>query len=72
MDGGTLRRMESVVERRIREAMEAGEFDQLPGVGAPLPGAGTRDDALWWVRGWMKRNDVDPHDIVRLTGRPPR
>jgi hypothetical protein len=36
--------------------MEAGEFDDLPGTGRPLPGAGVPDDDLWWVRGWLKRN----------------
>ncbi len=72
MDGVTTGRIESVAERRIREAMEAGEFDRLAGEGEPLPGAGTHDDDLWWVRGWMDRNHVDAADIIRLTGRPPR
>lgn len=43
-------------ERLIRKAMEAGEFDDLPGTGKPIPGAGTVDDELWWVRSWLKRN----------------
>ena len=50
--------LEPVVERLIREALEAGEFDELPGAGKPLPGAGKHDDDLWWVRAWLKRNDV--------------
>lgn len=52
---------ESVAERRIREAMEAGEFDDLSGAGRPIPGAGKPDDDLWWVRGWLRRNDLDVH-----------
>ena len=36
--------------------MERGEFDDLPGTGVPLPGAGTVDDELWWVREWLARN----------------
>ncbi|CAN5894962.1 hypothetical protein BH23ACT5_BH23ACT5_07240 [soil metagenome] len=71
MKGEASRRIESIVDRRIREAMEAGEFDELPGTGEPLPGAGTHDDDLWWVRGWMQRNEIDPVDIIRLTGRRP-
>lgn len=51
---------ESVAERRIREAMEAGEFDDLPGTGRPLPNAGKPDDDLWWVREWLERNAIDP------------
>lgn len=43
-------------ERLIQEAMEAGEFDELPGTGEPIPGAGTVDDELWWVRSWLHRN----------------
>jgi hypothetical protein len=46
---------ETLPERLIREAMEAGEFDDLPGAGQPLPGAGVPDDELWWVRDWLKR-----------------
>lgn len=49
---------ESVVERRIREAMERGEFDDLPGAGEPLPGAGEPYDEMWWVKAWLKRNDI--------------
>jgi hypothetical protein len=57
---------ETHVERLIREAMEAGEFDDLAGVGKPIPGRGAKDDALWWVREWVRRNqypraaDQDP------------
>lgn len=50
---------ESVVERRIREAMERGEFDDLPGAGQPFPGAGEPYDEMWWVKAWLKRNDID-------------
>jgi hypothetical protein len=51
-------RYESLPERLIREAIDAGEFDELPGVGKPLPGAGVPDDDLWWVREWLKRNQA--------------
>ena len=49
-------RYETLAERLIREAIEAGEFEDLPGEGKPLPGAGTWDDELWWVRSWLRRN----------------
>jgi Domain of unknown function (DUF1992) len=51
---------ESLPERLIREAIEAGEFDDLPGAGKQLPGAGVPDDHLWWVRDWLKRNRAQP------------
>lgn len=47
---------ETLPERLIREAIEAGQFEDLPGEGKPLPGAGMPDDDLWWVRNWLKRN----------------
>lgn len=48
--------LEPVAERIIREAMESGDFDELPGTGKPIPGAGRVDDELWWVRSWLERN----------------
>src|SRR5215510_13997232 len=35
--------LDTLIEQRIREAQEAGEFDDLPGAGAPLA---LEDDAL--------------------------
>src|SRR5436853_7295670 len=32
----TMKRWESLVDRKIREAMEAGEFDNLAGAGQPI------------------------------------
>ncbi|HEX9847321.1 MAG TPA: DUF1992 domain-containing protein [Acidimicrobiia bacterium] len=53
---------ETYVDRIIREAMEAGDFDDLPGEGKPIPGAGTARDDLWWVREWIKRNQPGDDD----------
>ncbi len=50
-----LHAVESLAERKIREAMARGEFDDLPGHGHRIPGAGTPDDDLWWVRNWVAR-----------------
>jgi len=47
---------ETTADRIVREAMEAGHFDDLPGAGKPIAGAGNVDDELWWVRSWMERN----------------
>jgi hypothetical protein len=55
---------ETTAERLVREAIEAGDFDDLPGTGAPIPGAGTLDDDLWWVRSWLERNR-EPQDPNR-------
>jgi len=44
-----------IAENRIREAIEAGELENLPGLGKPIPGIDEPYDPLWWVRSWMKR-----------------
>ncbi|MGI5285578.1 DUF1992 domain-containing protein [Nonomuraea polychroma] len=41
---------ESWVDRQIREAMERGEFDDLPGTGKPLPGLDRPHDDMWWIK----------------------
>ena len=46
---------ESFVERQIREAQEAGAFDNLPGFGKPLAELDEPDDDLWWVKSLLKR-----------------
>lgn len=49
---------ESSVDRQIREAQEAGAFDNLRGAGKPLPGLTGREDPNWWVRQWVDREDL--------------
>jgi hypothetical protein len=41
---------ESWIERKIRESMEQGEFDNLPGAGQPIPDLARPYDELWWLR----------------------
>ena len=50
---------ETPADRAIREAMERGEFDDLPGSGKPLPPLGDPNDPLWWVRGLAEREQLD-------------
>ncbi len=44
------------IERKLREAIEAGEFDDLPGKGEPIADIDVPYDADWWVRKWWERN----------------
>jgi hypothetical protein len=41
---------ETWIERKIRESMERGEFDNLPGHGEPIPDLARPYDELWWLR----------------------
>jgi hypothetical protein len=49
---------ESWVEEQIRDAMERGEFDDLPGARKPLPGIDRPHDDMWWVREKLKREKI--------------
>jgi hypothetical protein len=49
---------ESRVDREIREAQERGDFDDLPGKGKPLPDRGEPYDENWWLKQWVRREDL--------------
>jgi hypothetical protein len=51
--------------------MEAGQFDDLPGAGKPIPDLAEPHDELWWVRKWLARNDVPAADVRGLKRRRP-
>lgn len=50
---------ESWIDRQIREAIERGEFDNLPGAGKPLPDLGSRDED-WWIKAKLEREGLRP------------
>jgi hypothetical protein len=54
----TLSAWESSVERQIREGIDRGEFDNLPGAGKPLPGLDGPHDEDWWVKDKLRRERV--------------
>jgi hypothetical protein len=49
---------ESWVERRIREAADRGEFDNLPGAGKPIPDLDQPYDELWWVKRKLREENL--------------
>ena len=49
---------ESFSERRIREAAEAGAFNNLPGMGQPIPGIDEPLDENWWVRKKLRAENL--------------
>ena len=53
---------ESWVDRQIREAAERGEFEDLPGLGEPLP-AGRRDE-LSWIRDKVEREGLSTEALL--------
>jgi hypothetical protein len=57
---------ESWIERKIRESMEQGEFDNLPGRGQPIPDLARPYDELWWLRKKLRDEQlsIDPPTLV--------
>ena len=49
---------ESWVEEQIRQGMERGEFDELPGAGKPLRNIDQPYDAMWWLREKVRRENL--------------
>ena len=49
---------ETWIDAQIRVARENGVFDNLPGVGKPLPNLGQEYDPLWWVKQLVKREQI--------------
>jgi hypothetical protein len=49
---------ETLIDKQIREAAERGEFNDLPGAGKPIPGAGEPYDEMWWVKGLIRRERI--------------
>ena len=46
---------ENWIDRQIREAMERGEFDNLPGAGKPLELDSSED---WWIKAKIKAENL--------------
>ncbi|WP_156171903.1 DUF1992 domain-containing protein [Demequina rhizosphaerae] len=54
------------VERRIVEAQERGDFDDLPLAGKPIPGL-TSGDPDWWTKALIERerlSDLAPESVL--------
>jgi hypothetical protein len=47
-----------LVEFQIQQAIRAGDFDDLPGAGKPLPGIGGVHDPDWWIRRKIERENL--------------
>jgi hypothetical protein len=56
--GISRRAIELIADNRIRQAMEEGQFDDLPGLGQPIPDIDEPYDPMWWVKKWIKREKL--------------
>lgn len=46
------------VDLQVRQAMERGEFDDLPGQGKPIEDLGVEHDPDWWVKKLVEREHI--------------
>lgn len=55
------------IERVVREAQEAGTFDDVAGAGKPIPDIDQPYDASWWARRWAgaERQRAAAADLAR-------
>jgi DnaJ homologue, subfamily C, member 28, conserved domain len=52
------RALQIVAENKIRAAIEAGEFDHLPGLGKPSAICDAPYDPFWWIRRKLRREQI--------------
>ncbi|MCG5471190.1 DUF1992 domain-containing protein [Micromonospora sp. LAH09] len=57
---------EAAVEAQIQGAVQRGEFDDLPGMGKPIPGRGAPYDESWWIKSFLEREAL-PSDLLLPT-----
>jgi hypothetical protein len=55
---------ESWVEMQIREAVDRGDFDNLPGAGKPLPGLSGPHDEQWWLKSYLRREGLSTEALL--------
>jgi hypothetical protein len=48
----------SWVDQQVRQAMERGEFDDLPGQGKPIEDLGVEHDPDWWLKKLVERENI--------------
>jgi DnaJ-like protein len=46
------------VDLQVKQAMERGDFDDLPGAGKPIPDLGDAHDPNWWIKKLVERENV--------------
>jgi hypothetical protein len=51
-------RQHEYVDLHIRQAIERGDFDDLPGAGKPIKNLGTQHDPDWWVKQLIEREKI--------------
>jgi Domain of unknown function (DUF1992) len=51
-------RQHEYVDLQVKQAMDRGDFDNLPGAGKPITSLGTQHDPDWWVKQLIEREKI--------------
>jgi hypothetical protein len=55
---GSERAMRIVAENKLRAAIDAGEFENLPGMGKPSPLIDEPYDPFWWIKRKLRQENL--------------
>ena len=53
-----IQRQHEWVDLQIKQPMERGDFDNLPGAGKPIKNLGTQHDPDWWIKQLIEREKI--------------
>ncbi|GAA1127462.1 DUF1992 domain-containing protein [Nocardioides aquiterrae] len=53
-----IQQQQTWVDLQIRQAMDRGDFDNLPGAGKPIEGLGEHHDPDWWLKKLVERERI--------------
>jgi hypothetical protein len=59
------RAIQIIADNKIRAAIEAGEFDNLPGYGKPIDSIDAPYDPHWWIRQKLRREELRARMLSR-------
>ena len=57
------RAIQIIADNKIRAVIEAGEFDNLPGLGKPAAIFDEPYDPHWWIRRKLEREQLQPRTL---------
>ena len=56
--GARMEQQQTWVDLQVRQAMERGDFDDLPGAGKPIEDLGEQHDPDWWIKKLVEREQI--------------
>ena len=54
-----------IAEREIQKMIEQDAFDNLPGAGKPIPDLDESYDENWWLKKYLRRENLNPWKLKK-------